>query len=276
MVRKYLLKNNRAVAGVVEAVLLIALVAVIISMIQVIYIPQIMEQRESDHMDQVANQFSHLKSVIDLQAMMEVDNPISTTITLGSAEIPYFVTARAFGQVNIFDDNGYIRVDNGSFNQSICDLTSIKFQSHNSYFLDQSYIIEGGSLIVNQSNGETVLVKPSLSIDNLTDEINIRYTIPVIYSMEGKNSTSGYKTCSIRTNYSYSDSDWIGVLNVSRINISTEHSSAWYDIAKNVLENNVNIDKNKDCVKITKDIKEINFYYKRAYIYGQISPGWIT
>ena len=57
---------DQAVAGVIEALLLVALAAIVLSTIQLVYIPDIMEQREADHMDQVDNQFSHLKSVIDL------------------------------------------------------------------------------------------------------------------------------------------------------------------------------------------------------------------
>jgi competence protein ComGC len=77
MKNKKLIKRKDAVAGVIEALLLVALAAIIISTIQLVYIPQMMEQRESDHMDDVENQFSYLKSVIDLQSMVKEDVPIS-------------------------------------------------------------------------------------------------------------------------------------------------------------------------------------------------------
>ena len=49
-------KDNKAVAGVIEALLIVALVSIIISTIQLIYIPEIMKQKEYDHMEEVENQ----------------------------------------------------------------------------------------------------------------------------------------------------------------------------------------------------------------------------
>ena len=51
MKNKNYLKERDAVAGVIEALLLVALVAIVLSTIQLIYIPQVMEQREADHED---------------------------------------------------------------------------------------------------------------------------------------------------------------------------------------------------------------------------------
>ena len=56
-------KDNKAVAGVIEALLIVALVSIIISTIQLIYIPEIMKQKEYDHMEEVENQFSFLTSL---------------------------------------------------------------------------------------------------------------------------------------------------------------------------------------------------------------------
>jgi len=96
-----IINDKKAVAGVIEALLLVALVSIIISTIQLIYIPEIMKQRESDHMEEIENQFSFLKAVVDIQSMGKKDVPITSTITLGSRELPYFVTARSFGELTI-------------------------------------------------------------------------------------------------------------------------------------------------------------------------------
>ena len=81
MKRTKFMRENKAVAGVIEALLMVALVAIILSMIQLYYIPQIMEQKEADHMDDVTNQFSFLKAMIDFQSMVEENVPISSPIT---------------------------------------------------------------------------------------------------------------------------------------------------------------------------------------------------
>ena len=226
MKNKKLTKRKDAVAGVIEALLLVALVAVIISTIQLVYIPEMMEQRESDHMDDVENQFSYLKSVIDLQSMVKEDVPISSPITLGSRELPYFVTARAFGQLDIIDkDRTDGRIDT-SFVSNI-PLTSIKFKAYNSYFVDQTYVLEGGCVIVEQPDGETVKIEHAITVANKSSEhkIEISYNIPVIFGVPGKNSTSGYKNCFVRTNYSSQDSH--SMAETDFINIYTDYLDAW-------------------------------------------------
>ena len=99
MKHKKIMKNKCAIAGVIEALLLVAIVSIVLSTIQLVYIPQIMEQKEAEHMDLISNQISTLKSYIELQAITESSVPISTMITLGSREIPYFITAKSYGEI---------------------------------------------------------------------------------------------------------------------------------------------------------------------------------
>lgn len=278
MKRTKFMRENKAVAGVIEALLMVALVAIILSMIQLYYIPQIMEQKEADHMDDVTNQFSFLKAMIDFQSMVEENVPISSPITLGSEALPYFVTMPASGQLNVIDnqESYNITVDNGTILEpKVIPLTSIKYEAFNFYYIDQIYILEGGCIIVSQSDGETVRVEPTITVQNQTNDVNIYYEVPIIVDVPGKNITSGYKNCFIRTNYSTSDANWTLISNVSNIQIFTEYSSAWNDLMEELLEENVNITEQPTYVEITKNIKQINLYYKETYIYAQIGPGWI-
>ena len=61
--------TDNAVTGVITAILLIGLIVAVFSLVQTTYIPKIMEQREADHMDKVAEQFTYLSSIIDGQAL---------------------------------------------------------------------------------------------------------------------------------------------------------------------------------------------------------------
>ncbi len=223
-----LLNQKYAVAGVIEALLLVALVAVVISTIQVIYIPEIMKQREAEHMDEVENQFSYLKSVIDIQSTMQEDIPVSSSITLGSRELPYFVTARAFGQLDINDyTNSWICFDSFPPDGDCYPLTSIQLDSMNSYYIDKDFILEGGGLIIKQSDGEAMRVAPSISWELQGGTINIDWTLPEFYSIAGKNSTAGFKNCYIRTNYS--SNDMINFNNPNFVDIHTDYITAWYN-----------------------------------------------
>lgn len=283
MKNKNFIRGNHAVAGVIEALLLVALVAIILSTIQLVYIPQVMSEREADHMDEVSNQFSFLKSVIDLQGMTKEDVPIASPITLGSRELPYFVTARAFGELSIIKDVDLynINVDYGAL---IIPLTSIKYTAYNSYYLDGAdliYVLEGGAIILKQPNGEAMRVEPAFTVtveDGTNVVVNIYYDIPIITGRPGKNSTSGYTNCYIRTNYSSSDANQLSFTGISSINISTDYPNAWNSLLNNSLGDNVNIDKGSNYVEITKKEPgdQINLYYTRIYLYAQISPGWIV
>jgi len=206
--------HTQAVAGVIEALLMVALVSIVISMIQLIYIPQVMEQKEAEHMDEVSNQFSSLKSMIDTQALtgsIATDAPLShvpmtSMITLGSRELPYFITAAAFGQVSLHqDDNSMIETYLAPLPTKAGLLTSIIYDADNSYFVDQTYILEGGGIIVAQADGESVMrADPSISIKHLYSDhkIEMSFYLPNIIGVPGKNISSSSGKCFIRTNYS--------------------------------------------------------------------------
>jgi hypothetical protein len=273
MKKRYFARQDGGVAGVIEALLIVALVAVVISTIQLVYIPQVMSQREADHMDVVANQFSSMKAMIDLQSVTQKDVPISSPITLGSRELPYFVTARALGELKIDDANYEINVE---YNYLVLRPAAIKYTAYNSYYLDGTmayYIFQGGAIIRKQFDGETVIVEPSITVDN-SSIITIHYNIPIVIGIEGKNtSPTDYKTCFIRTNYSHERDNSIS--DVHSMVFNTDYPAAWNETLYDLLGSNVNINKGSNYVEITKKIKQINLECKEIYIYAQISPGWI-
>lgn len=254
MIQRRFISDNNAVAGVIEALLLVALVAVILSMIQLTYIPQIMEDKEANHMDQVSNQFSNLKSVIEIQSTMGIINEgspspknapytsISSPLTLGSEELPYFISAGSYGQVQLIDDDearGYnYRIDpDENYKTSTAmaadflngiPLTSIKYEASNFYFVPQTYVLEGSGIILKQSNGEVMSVSPAMNVINNTNNIEIYWNIPLFVGVPGKNLTGGYKECYIRTNYTtYHEYGGATGVGTSYIRIFTDYPDAW-------------------------------------------------
>jgi len=235
--------ENIAVAGVIEALLLVALVAVVLSYIQFSYIPVIMEEREAGHMDQVSNQFSQLKSVIEIQSMMGIlgtgesitFTPMSSPITMGSKELPYFVSARSYGQIDLIDNNdaGNHKIDiipaSPDFPSGI-PLTSIKFRATNFYFPKdspwQEYILEGGGIILKQSTGEVMRVNPGIAVENHSDSnyITIKYFIPLFTGVSGKKAYADYRESFIHTNYS---NDYSHQGSATYFRIYTDYPEAW-------------------------------------------------
>lgn len=245
-------KNNKfGLSGVIEALLLVALVAVILSTIQIVYVPEIMKQKESDHLDTVENQFSQLKSTIETQCMMGVIqqdqrvaySPMSSIISLGTKKLPYFVTSNSFGGVLIKDredTNSRIELEENptGFLDGI-DLCSVEYSFYTMYSsYDPKYILEGGGIILNQTGssdetGEVMRVNPAITVENNSDSIKIYYTIPVFNCPEGKKNIQGLDEAYIRTNFtkaiSYPANPDAPGADIPYIHIYSDHLDAWYN-----------------------------------------------
>jgi len=301
MKHRRLIKEKTAVAGVIEALLLVALVAVILSYIQFAYIPEMMEQKEADHMDQVSNQFAQLKSVIEVQSMMGTlgtGEPITYTpmlspVTLGSKELPYFISARSYGQINLID-----RDDAGDYKINIqpapadfpsgIPLTSIKYEADNYYFVDQTYVIEGGGIILRQPNeGEVMRVYPGIAVENNSalGNIKIRYFIPLFTGIPGKKSYGHWEDCYVHTNYT---NDYSHSGSATFMHIYTDYPDAWYDCLVNESRGllfeyhnngyiNIQLDDTvtPNMVEITPGSKSINLELTIVEIGVQVGPGYV-
>lgn len=283
--------SEQAVAGVIEAMLLVALIAIIMSTIQLIYIPQMMEQRESEHMDTIANQFSSLNTVMNIQSIAQSDMPVFSIVTLGSKELPYFITGPAAGELSIPQEECIVINVTSSHNSFILSLNSIKFKSYNLYFVDQTYIIEAGAIIVKQPNSNSVMrVDPSLSVKNENGIITLKFFMLNITGTPGKKSTHGYGRCFVRTSYLNNYSFFIA--NITSIRINTKYPEAWNDSLYDMLnsygiiwytgngtwDGYVDIDQKISYVEIiVKSMYNIQFdlYLEITDISTQIGAGWI-
>jgi len=282
IVRKFK-KSEDGVVGIVVAILLIGLLVSVVSLLQLVYVPKWMEQLEAEHMDEVAAQFANLKFAIDTQsANKRPDTPIATSITLGSRELPFLVSSRAFGLIEILSDACTINItynQTGNMNTSSYSLGIIKYSSVNAYFLDQSYIYETGALITSQSDGNIISIKPSFSIStNVTGAKNITFNMVNISGVGGKISNSGYGSSAILTEFLESSNDVI--LDVHYINITTSYPNAWslflnWTLKKELDYGNFSIEivGNEIIVEFINDNPTINL--KIITILGQIGPGWI-
>ena len=284
--------QSAAVAGVIEALLLVALVAIVISMVQLVYVPEMMQQKEADHMDGVFNQFSALKSMVDMQAMSRSTAPISSMLTLGSSKLPYFLTVPAQGQVMFSNESSsYISIfpQPGGFPVSGLRLTSIVYQSSNAYFVDQTYALEGGGVIIQQPGSDSVMrADPSIAAVNATSSrIDVYLDIPVFLPVAEKTSTGGEGKCYVRTNFS-SNQSFVGDLPRSPptcyLRIYSKYDKAW----NQTLHNTLGVYDKNGCLSITwhagsptgyvevkPGSKDVRVHLDVMYFFVQIGPGWV-
>jgi len=228
--KRVIKKTDTAVVGIVSAILIISLIVVVISIIQVVYVPVIMEQREAEHMDTVTEQFGSLTSVIDSQATIERQGiPIATFVTLGNKELPFLVSSKAFGTLEILDNARIITITNKSGGTpQIFHIGVITYSSDNAYFLDQSYTYEAGAMIISQSEGNSMMCRPGFYVDynSTTNIVNISFDVVNISSFGQKMIAGGFGTYPIHTEF-LDVSTNINFSNIKNLTITTPFTNSW-------------------------------------------------
>ena len=226
--------SDDAVVGIVVTVLLIGLVLAVMVMIRTVYLPQWSEDKEAVHMEEISNQFARLKYALDIQSVVNHSTAISTSVTLGSKEIPFFNFGRSFDSLEITEDSCKIII-NSTTDSSTYITDTIKFSSGNSYFVDQSYIYEAGALILSQYPTNVLLGKPSFFVT--TYGKNLTFTITNLSGIAGNAYVSGYGIYPIYTELVTPNNQYSEINNVTNITIITNFTNAWYTAINSSLLN---------------------------------------
>lgn len=265
--------NKYGVVGVIEAILLIGLFAIIMATVQIVYIPEIMKEREAEHMDTVMNQFSQLKMAVDMLSVSKSNLSITVPLTLGSRELPYFVTTRSLGSVEILYDAARISVMNATGYTNV-SLGVIRYEAKNAYYVKQTYQLESGAIVLSQDKGmDTMLLPPSVKPTRNGNIINVEFLVINVTGYAGRVSETGIDTTCIRINLT--SSQLVNISNVSSITIYTSYPDPWFRFFNYSLEN-VNIEKYSDRVEISPQTGyQINLKMNLVKISAQIGRGWI-
>jgi len=282
--------SDNGVAGIVVTLMIIGLVISAMAMVQTVFVPKWMEQKESEHMSEVAKQFTQLKFAIDTIGLIgEKDIPVSTPVTLGSDEMPFLTTMRSYGNLNIMPNSCKITINYDSNNpESVTFIVgTIKYSSSNAYYMNQDYIYENGALILSQHGQDVMSIQPSLSIVLNKD---LSFTLFRVSELGDKTSAGGYGTYPIQTKFV--DSSEYSYKDVESITIETSYQNAWKLFLEDVLMSNM-LDADLDfdsTVTVTPDQDQVTVAFtddpannvflpdlniKLIDIGAQISPGWI-
>jgi len=85
---------------------------------------------------------------------------------IGISEIKIFSNGSTFDYLNILSTNCSIEISNDIDTCSIL-LGTIKYSSENSYYVDQSYILEAGAFILSQGGGNILNGKKVVSLNGI-------------------------------------------------------------------------------------------------------------
>jgi hypothetical protein len=274
--RKNLRSNDEAVVGIIVTVLLIGLFLAVMVMLNTVYVPQWLEESEASHMEDISNQFAQLKYALDIQSIVNDSTAVSTSITLGIKELPFFDTGRTFDTLEIVDD-GVEVVFTGTFGIETYTSDIIQYTSSNSYFVDQSYIYEAGALIISQDDGSVLFGKPSIIVKNYAE--NISFVFINVQGINGKTEISGYGKYPIYTECVVPTNDYDLLEGIENITIKTNHPHAWEIAMQNSFRYsgmNYTITKDANHVYVSftyETIPNYNIYLKEVDINSQIAFG---
>ena len=281
---KKIINSNDAVTGIVVAILLLGLFMTMLAFVQTVYVPQWMEQKEAEHMEQVSTQFNQLKYVVDTLIINEKQNlPISCPITLGSKEMPFLTSNRAYGDLIFNEDACVVTLINNENVELSYTLGSFEYKSDNSYFINQDYTFENGAMILSQETGDFISIAPSFTV---VDSDHIVVNLIKFIGVHGKTSASGYGTYPVQTKLISTKP--VNMQYPITLQIKTNHVEAWYnylnelidDLSKNYISPQISYTAEGDGVVLTLlTDTQVNYLTIEAYITEieiQISPGWIN
>jgi hypothetical protein len=226
---KKLQHKDDAVAGIIVAVLLIALVISVVAIIQTVFVPQWMEQKEAEHMQNVFNQFTMLKYCIDTQALTKDRSlALTTSITLGNKELPILHSTRSYGYLMINETRTELKVREQGSQELKIEQTygMIQYSSNNAYFLDRTYIYEAGALIVRQSEGDIMAISPAMELEMQENNIiRINFSLINTRGIGERRHLGGYGTYPVRAQFNSFEQRIVD--DVAEIHFPTSNKNSW-------------------------------------------------
>jgi hypothetical protein len=277
-------KKDEAVAGIVVAVMIVGLVLAVVSIVQTIYVPKWMEAREAEHMGVVSDQFSQLKFSIDTQIALKENVPITSSITLGSRELGFFMSNKAFGRLALLSNGWAYRITRTAGDTYEDNFGILRYTSENAYYLNQAYNYEIGGVILNQTQGAVFIIKPEFSAlyNSSTRQADLSLTCIDLISNDEKTSISGYGTYPVRTEFITTTNNTITL--VQSLTIITPSPSIWFNFLNSTLSDtdlvwnsDYTITKSSDQVKVTFNypaLTNVILNFEKIQIATQITYGW--
>jgi hypothetical protein len=239
--------SESASSTVVGAVLLLAIVVSVFSVVRIGYIPEWKNDAEYSHMNDVWGDMADLKSKIDLTTIVLASDPNSSnTITMnvpfhmGGGDVPLIGTIKSSGTLSVVNKKEcnmtITTVSEGNWNKTI-PYGTVSYASQNRYYVDQNFIYEGGALILSQGERSSMMLYPSIRFSRASaNEYNVSiHVVEIDKSMYSPSDVISSNTgCSLRiTGNEFkplydSDKDSEGNISSFTLTINTDHPDAWY------------------------------------------------
>jgi len=245
--------DDEGVAATVGTIMALLVFLTFFGMFTNQFVPVWMSDNESTHMTQVVQQFSALKSQVDITISNSANaliapSPIFIPISLSCDGIPVFAAATAgilsFTPIGLnikpWMNLSFTYISDTSGQAMSLSPTNdgrsggaLEIYSPNRYYVEQHIVYENGAVIVNQTDGEFIVAGPQFVVKNLgTSDAPARVVMITQITMQGSNVTiggTGSKGVNADLLYSgttaYGNDDGSGLT----IQLVTQHGWAWYN-----------------------------------------------
>jgi hypothetical protein len=221
-------------SSAVEAILLLAIVFSIFSVIQIGYVPEWKADGEHSHMVDLWEDMTKLKSKIDRVSMILMSDSNSslpqviTTIPLRNSvgEMPVLGSSKLSGTMSVNVDTCRMIVTANNNSQGI-NCGTIAYHSNNNYYTDQVFAYENGALILDQREKAVMKKYPMFRIYK-TSSGGYNFMINAIEIAGSPNTVSANSDCSIRLKEG-SFSTFYDASNISSfaLELYTNYPEAW-------------------------------------------------
>jgi hypothetical protein len=236
-------KCESAAATVIVAVLLLALIFTVISVVKLEYVPEWKNDAERNHMYDKWDEIVGVKTRIDiLSKLMESENysaySISSTVpvNIGGGEVPAFDSSKSAGKLEVNTEKCTMIVTPYSPSQKIkphiIECGGITCYSENRQYPDQVFKYENGALILADGENSRMKQSPIFCVEN-TEGNNYTFTLGAVQILGKPDSISSNTVTPLRlTGWGiqpmHNSSDYIGI-NISAFNltIATRYPDAW-------------------------------------------------
>jgi hypothetical protein len=252
--KPFFLRSESASSTVVGAVLLLAIIVSVFSVVRIGYIPEWKNDAEYSHMNDVWGDMTELKSKIDLMTIALASDPDSqnTEITMsvpfhmGGGDVPLIGTIKSSGTLSVANDQGrtmkITKISNGNKTIPSIPYGTVSYASQNRYYVNQNFIYEGGALILSQGEQSSMMLYPSIRFSKVhANEYDVSiHAVEIIKSVYTPADVISSNTgCSLRLTgekfVPLYDSDDEGNISSFTLTINTDYPDAWHLYLKEIM-----------------------------------------
>jgi hypothetical protein len=181
--------------------MMMGIVFTILGMVLTVYVPIWAKSLEAQHMEEVSDTFTEMKSTVDEQiAQGDLGTKMSTRVKLGTEGGPLLGLGQTTGALTFNPSHSMLSVYNSNdiFEKYGTGRGEIVFSAGNIYYVDQQYVYENGAVILDQAGSTLMKVEPNIYVSNVSDSTTCSI---VLITLQGDlENIGGIKSQAVITN----------------------------------------------------------------------------